>query len=124
MKKPLTRVQATLREMVGPKRALPTMGQIAAGSRFSRSYVCYVLNGRRQGTTKFVSALAGFLGVSMDAAYAALLKPYKPVSHSAPAVTALRAARARRRAPVRRPRARPVPLRKAAKAQAWPRVRS
>jgi len=69
------RAQAVLRDIVGPDRDLPTIGMIAASTGYSRSYISYLLNGRRNGTIEVALAVAGYLGVSVDKLLGALRKP-------------------------------------------------
>ena len=42
------------------------MGMIAAGMGCSRSYVSYLLSGKRRGSVDMLQALAGFLGCSLE----------------------------------------------------------
>ena len=79
------RAEGILRELVGPKRELPTLGMIAAGAGKSLSHVCYILLGRRPGTAECLRDLAGYLGVTMEALMTALARPKAhPVTHRAP----------------------------------------
>lgn len=79
------RAEGILRELVGPKRELPTLGMIAAGTQLSRSHICYIMLGRRNGTTDAIQRIAGYLGVTMEALLAALRRPKaSPVTHRAP----------------------------------------
>ena len=80
-----SRSEGILRELVGADHEIPTIGMIAAGTRYSRSHVCYVLGGRRHGTTTFIQAMAGYLGVSMETLLSALRRPkVDPVKHRGP----------------------------------------
>lgn len=69
------RTRVILRELLGPNRAIPTMGMIAANTKFSRSMVCYVFLGRRMGSLACLRAIAGYLGVGLEALDSALTKP-------------------------------------------------
>lgn len=69
------RTRIILRELLGPNRAIPTMGMIAANTKFSRSMVCYVFLGRRMGSLACLRAIAGYLGVGLEALDSALTKP-------------------------------------------------
>ena len=69
------RAEGILRELVGPKRKLPTLGMIAAGAGKSRSHICYILLGRRNGTADCLRDIAGYLGVTMEALMTALARP-------------------------------------------------
>lgn len=81
---PNVRTLAILREVLGPGREIPTLGMIAAGTNYTRSYICYLFLGRRHGTVDAIAAVAGYLGVSLERLYSALRKPRSeaPVSHS------------------------------------------
>lgn len=72
-----TRAEVIISALIGPDREVPTIGMIAAGTRYSRSYISYLFNGRRQGAIDSIGAIAGYLGVSMDALHGALRKPWK-----------------------------------------------
>jgi len=69
------RTRAILRELLGPGRAIPTMGMIAASTKFSRSMVCYIFLGKRAGSIECLRAIAGYLGVGLEALDSALTKP-------------------------------------------------
>ncbi len=79
------RAEGILRELVGPKRELPTLGMIAAGAGKSRSHICYILLGRRNGTADCLRDVAGYLGVTMEALMTALARPkVSAPTHRAP----------------------------------------
>jgi len=79
------RAEGILRELVGPKREIPTLGMIAAGTNYSRSHICYILLGRRHGTAACIRAVAGYLGVTMEALMTALERPkIVPATHRSP----------------------------------------
>lgn len=80
---PNVRTLAILREVLGPGKEIPTLGMIAANTDYTRSYICYLFLGRRQGTVDAIAAVAGYLGVSLDRLYSALRKPRSeaPVTH-------------------------------------------
>jgi len=80
---PNTRTLAILREVLGPGKEIPSLGMIAAGTTYTRSYICYLFLGRRRGTVDAIAAIAGYLGVSLERLHSALRKPRvdAPVTH-------------------------------------------
>lgn len=73
----MTRTESILRALVGPDRDLPTIGMIAAGTGYTRSHICYLFLGSRQGSLAALTAVAGYLGVGLDALTQALKAPRK-----------------------------------------------
>ena len=71
----MTRTELILRHLVGPKRPLPTIGMIAAGTGYTRSYVWYLFLGTRKGSIDALTAVSGYLGCTLDALLAALRNP-------------------------------------------------
>jgi len=73
-----TRTESILRALVGPDRQLPTIGMIAAGTGYSRSFLSLLLRGLRVGSIQSLSAVAGYLGVGLETLHATLRNPPQP----------------------------------------------
>ena len=74
----MTRTESILRHLLGPGSKLPTIGMIAAGTGYTRSYICYLFLGSRRGSLEALAAVAGYLGVGLEALHAALRHPPTP----------------------------------------------